>query len=53
MNQKQLCIRIPDHELKILDRYARKTKRTKTDIVRELIRSLESKESYVDHNEAS
>ncbi|QUY46214.1 ribbon-helix-helix protein, CopG family [Acaryochloris marina] len=41
MAQDQLCIRIPAHELKILDRYAKKTQRTKTDIIREFIRSLE------------
>jgi predicted DNA-binding protein len=41
MVEKQVCIRIPEHELRILDRYARKTKRTKTDILREFIRSLE------------
>ncbi|ABW27160.1 MULTISPECIES: ribbon-helix-helix protein, CopG family [Acaryochloris] len=41
MAQNQLCIRIPEHELKILDRYAKKTQRTKTDIIREFIRSLE------------
>ena len=41
MSQKQLCIRIPDQELKVLDRYARKTRRTKTDIIREFIRSLQ------------
>lgn len=43
MAQKQLNIRIPEHELKILTRYARKTKRTKTDIIREFIRSLKAK----------
>ena len=41
MNQKQLCIRIPDQELKVLDIYARQTGRTKTDIIREFIRSLQ------------
>jgi predicted DNA-binding protein len=41
MSQTQLCIRIPEHELKILDRYAKKVQRTKTDIIREFIRSLE------------
>ena len=40
MCQKQLNIRVPAHELKILDRYADRTKRTKTDILREFIRSL-------------
>lgn len=41
MSQNQLSIRVPEHELQILDRYSRKTKRTKTDIIREFIRSLE------------
>ncbi|WP_299406332.1 ribbon-helix-helix protein, CopG family [Acaryochloris sp. IP29b_bin.148] len=41
MAQTQLCIRIPEHELKVLDRYAKQTQRTKTDIIREFIRSLE------------
>ncbi|MDJ0687463.1 MAG: ribbon-helix-helix protein, CopG family [Xenococcaceae cyanobacterium MO_188.B32] len=40
MCQKQVNIRVPAHELKILNRYAKKTKRTKTDILREFIRSL-------------
>jgi predicted DNA-binding protein len=44
MTEKQVCIRIPDHEMEILDRYAKKTMRTKTDILREFIRSLESTE---------
>ena len=43
MSQKQLNIRVPEHELTILSRYARKTKRTKTDIIREFIRSLQTK----------
>ena len=42
--EKQICIRIPSHELKILDRYAKKTMRTKSDIIREFIRSLQEKE---------
>ena len=45
MCQKQLNIRVPAHELKILNRYARKTKRTKTDILREFIRSLNHQHS--------
>lgn len=40
MCHKQLNIRVPAHELKILNRYAKQTKRTKTDILREFIRSL-------------
>ena len=42
--EKQICIRIPSHELEILDRYAKKTMRTKSDIIREFIRSLQEKE---------
>ena len=44
MIEKQICIRIPGHELEILDRYAKKTMRTKTDILREFIRSLQESE---------
>ena len=44
MCQKQVNIRVPAHELKILNRYAKKTKRTKTDILREFIRSLNNQE---------
>ncbi len=43
MCQKQLNIRVPAHELKILDSYAKQTKRTKTEILREFIRSLNKK----------
>ena len=46
MCQKQLNIRVPAHELKILNSYAKQTKRTKTEILREFIRSL-NKESIV------
>jgi predicted DNA-binding protein len=42
--EKQVCIRIPSHELEILDRYAKKTMRTKSDILREFIRSLKESE---------
>ena len=40
MTEKQLHVRIAEQEMKILERYAKKTKRTKSDIIRELIRSL-------------
>ena len=40
MNEKQLNVRLPAHEMKILERYAKKTARTKTDVIREFIRSL-------------
>lgn len=43
MCQKQINIRVPAHELRILNRYAIQTKRTKTDILREFIRSLNQK----------
>jgi hypothetical protein len=36
-----LTIRAPENELEILTRYAAQTRRTKTEIVRTLIRSLE------------
>ena len=40
MCQKQINIRVPAHELEILDSYAKQTQRTKTEILREFIRSL-------------
>ncbi|HAJ60694.1 MAG TPA: CopG family transcriptional regulator [Cyanobacteria bacterium UBA8543] len=43
MPNKQLNLRIPDIELKILERHVKRTKRTKTDIIREFIRSLDNK----------
>ena len=36
-----LTIRLPDHEAELLAAYARKTGRTRTDIMRSYIRSLE------------
>ena len=41
MTQKQLHVLLPDQEMKILERQAKRTKRTKSDLVREWIRSLE------------
>jgi predicted DNA-binding protein len=43
MNEKQLHIKMPQHEYEIISAYAVKTGRTKSDIVREFIRSLEAK----------
>jgi hypothetical protein len=43
MSLKQLNIKIPEQELRILEAFANKTERTKTDIIREFIRSLQSK----------
>ena len=40
MAVKQLNIKIPEQELKILAEFSEKTSRTKTDILREFIRSL-------------
>jgi predicted DNA-binding protein len=43
MSLKQLNVKIPEQELKILEAFAEKTERTKTDIIREFIRSLQHK----------
>jgi Ribbon-helix-helix protein, copG family len=43
MSLKQLNVKIPEQELRILEAFAEKTERTKTDIIREFIRSLQSK----------
>ncbi len=43
MSLKQLNVKIPEQELRILEAFAEKTERTKTDIIREFIRSLHSK----------
>jgi predicted DNA-binding protein len=42
MAKTQLNLRIEESEMKILQKYAKKTGRTKTDILREFIRSLKS-----------
>ncbi len=43
MSLKQLNVKIPEQELRILEAFAEKTERTKTDIIREFIRSLQAK----------
>ena len=43
--EKQLNIRIPGKEIHILETYCNQTSRTKTDVLRELIRSLSKKVS--------
>jgi predicted DNA-binding protein len=43
MALKQLNIKIPEQELKILEALSAKTERTKTDLIREFIRSLQAK----------
>ncbi|KAM3100072.1 ribbon-helix-helix protein, CopG family [Phormidesmis sp. 146-35] len=40
MTEKQLHVRVSEEETKKLERYAKKSKRTKTDVVREFLRSL-------------
>ncbi|HAT13758.1 MAG TPA: CopG family transcriptional regulator [Microcoleaceae bacterium UBA11344] len=45
MSEKQLSIRLPEHEMKILERNAKIAKRTKTDVIREFIRTLSQKPS--------
>ncbi|MEH2360712.1 ribbon-helix-helix protein, CopG family [Nostoc sp.] len=44
-DEKQLNIRIPEKEMDVLERYCKQTSRTKTDVLRELIRSLSKKVS--------
>jgi len=41
--KKRLDFRIEDHELEILEVYCKAVGRTKTDVLRELIRSLSKK----------
>ncbi|WP_414587940.1 ribbon-helix-helix protein, CopG family [Scytonema sp. PCC 10023] len=41
MEEVRLNVRLPKAEMMILEKYAEKTKRTKTDLVREWVRSLE------------
>lgn len=41
MNNKVLNIRVPENEFDVLTRWAAQTRRTKTEIVREFLRSLE------------
>ena len=43
MSLKQLNVKIPEQELRILEAFADQTERTKTDIIREFIRSLQAK----------
>ena len=42
-SEKRLDIRLPEDELQILDDYCKTTGRTKTDVLRELIRKLSRK----------
>lgn len=44
-DEKQLNIRVPGHEMEILEAYCQQTSRTKTDVLRELIRNLSKKVS--------
>jgi hypothetical protein len=48
MSEKQLSIRLAEHEMKILERSAKMAKRTKTDVIREFIRTLSQKPSFKD-----
>jgi predicted DNA-binding protein len=43
VNEKTLNVRLPESEFLLLAHYAAETGRTKTDVVRELLRSLEQK----------
>jgi predicted DNA-binding protein len=42
-NIKQLNIKIPNQELSILEEFTERTERTKTDVIREFIRALQTK----------
>jgi predicted DNA-binding protein len=42
-NEKRVDIRIPEIEFQLLENYCKLTGRTKTDVLRELIRSLKRK----------
>jgi hypothetical protein len=46
-SEKRLDIRLPEDELQILDDYCKATGRTKTDVLRELIRKLARKTQRV------
>ncbi|MUL35197.1 ribbon-helix-helix protein, CopG family [Gloeocapsopsis dulcis] len=43
--ERKLTIRIPQQELDLLEAYCEQTSRTKTDVIRELIRKLAQKVS--------
>lgn len=44
MNEKkQINLRIPEIEMKILEEYLEKTGRSKTDVIREFIRTLKDR----------
>jgi predicted DNA-binding protein len=43
MSLKQLNIKVPQQELKLLEAFAGNAERTKTDVIREFIRSLQTK----------
>ncbi len=49
----QLNIRIPDIEVEVLDRYCQSKKRTRTDVLREFIRSLEKQDLHPPVDESS
>jgi len=40
MTEKDLHVRLSTEEMKTLERYCKKAKRTKTDVIRELVRLL-------------
>jgi predicted DNA-binding protein len=42
MAKVQLSVRVEELEMKLLNKYSKKKGRTKTDVIREFIRSLEN-----------
>ena len=53
MHEKTLNVRMPDNEILILARYAKATGRTKTEIIREFVRSLEMREAKAKESKAA
>jgi predicted DNA-binding protein len=41
--ERHISIRLPEQELKVLEKYCEDTKRTKTEVIRTFIRSLKKK----------
>ena len=54
-NQKSwITFKVPQQEMSAIETYCQQTKRTKTDVLRELIRGLSTyTDSYTDNNNSS
>ncbi|HEY9695829.1 MAG TPA: ribbon-helix-helix protein, CopG family [Trichocoleus sp.] len=49
-NPEHLNVRLPQAEMDLLRRYCAQTERSQSDVIREFIRSLQSKISAADHS---